>query len=84
MAGVDGRDPADDYFILLNELKLHNAELAKRQLLVVSNKMDIPEASEFLKEFEQKTGVRPVPVSALRQDGIDVLKQALYDGVVKS
>jgi len=81
MAGVDGRNPADDYFVLLNELKLHNAELGNRQMLVVSNKMDIPEASEFLKEFEQKTGIKPVTVSALNRDGIGKLKQALYNGI---
>lgn len=83
MAGADGRNPAEDYFVLLNELSLHNHDLVKRPFLVVANKMDLPEAQEQLPEFEQKTGQTPLLVSSTARQGIDELKQALYSAAGK-
>ena len=48
MAGVDGRNPVDDYRNLKKELKLYSAELARRPSMIVANKMDLPEADEKL------------------------------------
>lgn len=84
MAGTDGRDPANDYFSLLNELSLYNADLGRRPFQVVANKMDIPEATEQLPEFEQKTGLTPLPISSITHQGVDQLKEALYCAVMKN
>lgn len=79
VAAVDGRDPAEDYANLKNELRLHKAELLERPSLVVANKMDLAAFEPNLKSFVAETGTEPIPVSALEKRGLDSLKQALYD-----
>ncbi len=79
MAGTEGRNPVDDYRNLLEELKLHRAELLERPRRVVANKMDLPEAAEKLKEFKRRTKQKVLEVSAATGLGIAELKQALYD-----
>jgi len=78
MAGVDTRDPADDYRNLISELSLYDAELPERPHLVVANKMDLPEAAEKMAEFIKQTGIRPLPISTMDGSGIDELKTELH------
>lgn len=69
MAGVDQRDPCDDYVVLLDELQKYSPELAARPQIVVANKMDLPEAAAHLREFTARfPEARVLPVSA--RDGI--------------
>lgn len=79
MAGTDGRDPADDFTHLREELRLYSAELADRPFIVVANKMDVPQAAQNLEEFRRKTGIDPLPISAQTREGIDVLRSLLHD-----
>ena len=79
MAGVDGRDPVDDYRNLRKELKLYRADLLERPTLVVANKMDLPGAAENLKAFRRRTRTKPVPMSAADGTGVDVVRETLYD-----
>jgi len=86
MAGVDNRDPCSDYKILLNELSLHNEELASRQSIVVANKMDLSTAKENLEEFVKKySELKIIPISALEGIGLEKvtaeLKSKLMDKV---
>ncbi len=78
MAGVDTRDPVDDYRNLISELELYDADLPERPHLVVANKMDLPEAAENMAEFIKQTGIRPLPISTMDGTGIDVLKTELH------
>jgi len=69
MAGVDQRDPCDDYSILLEELEAYSPALAARPRMVIANKMDLPEAAAHLAAFTQRfPDAQALPVSAL--DGI--------------
>lgn len=77
MAGVDGRDPSDDYLNLRKEVELYSAGLAERPFLVVANKMDLPAARERIDAFARRTGQSPLPVSAEQGDGIPALKDEL-------
>lgn len=78
MAGADGRNPTEDYRTLRSELKLYNPDLAKRPALVVANKMDLPEAAEFLAEFIRRARCKPIPISAKNGTGLEPLKRALF------
>jgi GTP-binding protein len=78
MAGTEDRNPVDDYRNLLEELKLHRAELLERPRKIVANKMDLPEAAEKLKEFKRRTRQKVLEISAATGLGIAELKQALY------
>jgi GTP-binding protein len=82
MAGVDGRHPADDYAVLMDELNRHNPDLPRRPTLLVANKMDLPEAAGNLREFRRRTGKRPLPISAKDRQGLDKLKQALIVALI--
>ncbi|MDP2980574.1 MAG: GTPase ObgE [Candidatus Omnitrophota bacterium] len=78
MAGVDCRDPADDFKSINNELKLYNPELVKRPQVIAVNKMDIPEAMENLKKFKKKVKKTVYPISCVTGEGIKELLEAVY------
>lgn len=78
MAGTDGRDPADDYKSINNELKLYNPELVKRPQIIAANKMDMPEAKENLRAFRKKVRKVIYPVSCVTGEGIKELLEAVY------
>lgn len=79
MAGVDGREPWEDYRTLKKEIDEYSAELAERPSLVVANKMDDAASRENLVRFRAETGVDPIAVSCATRDGLDVFKAALRD-----
>ncbi len=79
IAGIDGRDPLDDYEALLDELRLYNPSLLEKPRVVVTNKMDEPIASEQLKRFTKKYKKIPVlPVSCLLEEGLEELKASFW------
>lgn len=77
MAGVDGRDPRDDYAVLLKELKLYDPALLKKPRLVVANKMDLPEAASHLAKFKRRHKVDILPISCIEGKGLEALKLEL-------
>lgn len=77
MAGTDGRVPADDFLHLRDELRLHQPDLDEHPYLIVANKMDGPEADEYLKAFVEQTGEQPIPMIAELGEGVEELKKAL-------
>lgn len=66
MAGVDGRTPWDDFEILRKELDAYMKGLSDRVMLIVANKMDLPESQANLEEFILRTDTKlPIfPLSA--------------------
>jgi GTP-binding protein len=77
MAGVDNRDPLDDYRQLLKELKLYDPAMLKKPLLIVANKMDLPAAAAHLKRFKRRFRRKVVEISALESRGLEELKKTL-------
>jgi GTP-binding protein len=81
MAGTDGRDPADDYKQLLEELGLYDKGLLEKPRLVVANKIDESSAEANLKKFKRKFRKLPVlPISAAFGDGLDQFRTAIRAG----
>ena len=81
MAGVDEREPWEDFLSLRRELEWHDATLLERPFLVVANKMDLPEAAENIQAFIEKTGFTPLEISAEADQGLTELKAAIFDKV---
>lgn len=81
MAGVDARDPCEDYVHLLEELELYDKSLVAKPRLVAANKVDLPEAAENLKRFRKKFRVDVLEVSCLTGAGIEELKRELLERV---
>jgi GTPase len=83
-AGSEGRDPIDDIQTLRRELDLYDPLLSRRPWVIVANKMDLPEASQQLKALEQRFPDRKiVPISAEKNEGIEVLKESLQEFVLR-
>jgi GTP-binding protein len=75
-AGVDGRDPLEDFHQINTELSQYQANLATRPQLVVLNKMDLPAAREILAPLQEHLPVPPdqiFPIAAATREGIDRL-----------
>ncbi len=79
MAGTDGRNPAEDFLSLREELRLYNAELADRPYLVLANKMDEAASRKNLTAFKRKTKEKPLAISAALGEGVPELKSLLFE-----
>lgn len=81
MAGIEGRDPYNDWIKINNELECYNYNLLDRPQIIVANKMDIPEAEENLKIFKEKVGddYQIYPISAVTKEGIMELLYSVAD-----
>lgn len=85
-SGIDGRNPIDDYTVLRDELNSYNPEMAARPYMIALNKIDTEEAAENVKLFEKKFRKEKdhiFRISALNKDGLDELKERIYDSKVK-
>jgi GTP-binding protein len=78
MSGSEGRDPVEDYRTVRHEMKMYNPDLLERSMLVIANKMDLPESAENLKVFRRKTKTKPLPVSTETGEGLELLKTRLH------
>ncbi len=52
-AGVDGRNPLDDFESLRKELEMYQEGLSHRPAVIVANKIDLPGAGENLEEISK-------------------------------
>ncbi|NLZ62639.1 MAG: GTPase ObgE [Lentisphaerae bacterium] len=65
MAGVDGRDPLQDFAALKNELEHYEPGLSTRPGIILANKIDLPEAAENIRRLrESNPGLEIFPVCA--------------------
>ncbi|PIU41522.1 MAG: GTPase ObgE [Candidatus Omnitrophica bacterium CG07_land_8_20_14_0_80_42_15] len=78
MAAFEGRDPASDYEVLNNELKLYSKDLIKKPQVLVANKMDMPGTKNNLKKFKKVIKKKIYPISALTGEGTKQLLNELF------
>ena len=80
MAGVDGRNPIDDFKTLQKELELYMKGLSKRKAVIVANKIDLPESKKNLTALKRKVkGYEIIPVSAMEKRNTDTLVKVLRE-----
>jgi GTP-binding protein len=75
-AGVEGREPLEDFQRINAELGQYSEKLASLPQIVAANKMDLPEARRrwpALKEAFDRAGVPAFPVSAAAREGLEPL-----------
>lgn len=75
--GFEGRDPVEDYEIINGELAAHGPELADRPMIVVANKVDMPNTSEAVARLRERAladGHEFYAVSAVTGAGIRELE----------
>ncbi len=77
-AGSEGRNPADDFEIINNELKSYSKKLAEKEQIIALNKADLiferEELSELISYFENK-GYKVFVISAATGEGV---RELLY------
>lgn len=84
MAATEGRDPYEDFVTINNELEKFSEKLAKKPMVVIANKMDVPGADENLKKFKSKVDCEIFEISAATNSGLDKVLVKLADLVDKS
>lgn len=75
-AGVDWRDPLDDFHQINAELQQYHPELAQRPQVVALNKLDLPMARENLPRLLEELPVprsEIFPIAAATQEGVSEL-----------
>ncbi len=70
MAGVEGRDPLEDYEKINYELQEYSHKVFLKKRIVVANKMDLPESRANLKRFQKKFSDKIFSVSASEKQGL--------------
>jgi GTP-binding protein len=76
-----GRDPVEDFGIIMEELKAFNPGLAKRKQLIAVNKIDLlgdkKQAVNDMKKLARREGFPFFAISALKKEGLMELVNAL-------
>lgn len=79
MGSAEGRDPYDDFVTINKELENFNKKLIKKPMIVIANKMDMPDAEDNLVKFKKKVKCEVYPISAINSEGIDKVLIKLAD-----
>ena len=79
MSASELRDPYEDFVLINKELEAFNEKLMKKPMIVIANKMDLPNAKENLEEFKKKVDLEIFEVSAATNKGLDKVVNRLAD-----
>ena len=84
ISGSEDRNPIDDFNLINNEIYSYDEALRDLPMIVVANKMDMPNADENLKAFQKKFGKKYtiIPMTTIIHEGVDVLLKAIVDKLV--
>jgi GTPase len=82
-----GRDPVQDFHVILNELASFSEDLAAKPMFVAATKIDVAQDPERIEAVRKLAGEREMPffeISAVTGRGLDELKRAMADRVLRS
>ncbi len=71
MSGIEGRDPYGDYLVIMDELRQFDPKLLDKPMIIIANKMDMPQSKENLEKFKKNVSEDIYEVSALNNEGLD-------------
>lgn len=79
ISGSEGRDPLDDFELINHEIYTYDEALKDLPMVVVANKMDMPNAEENLARFREKYGDKYtiIPMMTLIHEGVDKLLETI-------
>ena len=75
ISGSEERDPIADFELINNEIYSYDEALKELPMIVVANKMDMPNAEENLAKFKKKYGKKYqiIPMTTIIHEGVDEL-----------
>lgn len=82
---LTGRDPANDFEIILKELRSFRPDMLEKPMLVVASKIDVaqdPERVESVRHAAQEHGMEFFEISSVTGQGIEELKRKMADIVL--
>ena len=79
ISGSEERDPLADFELINNEIYSYDKSLKELPMIVVANKMDMPDSEENLKRFKKKYGKKyqVIPMTTIIHEGVDELIVAI-------
>lgn len=83
-SGIEGRNPVEDFHNINRELSLYSSKLTKKVQILAANKIDLPEAQEYLPQLEalaKEKGLAFFPISAATKQGTSELMKYAYQQV---
>jgi len=70
MSGSELRDPYEDYLLINKELAEFSDKLTKKPIVIIANKMDLPNAKENLEKFMEKVDCKVFATSAATNNNL--------------
>lgn len=75
---LDGSDPAANYHAIRKELAQHSEALARKEEIVVANKIDLDPDSDAVKDLSKTLGRNVAAISAATGQGLKELNELLW------
>jgi len=85
VSGASGREPEEDFAIIMRELASFSEELAQEPMIVVATKMDAaqdPDRVARLRRLADERGLPFFEISSVTGQGIELLKHAMAERVL--
>ena len=79
MSASEGRDPYEDYQVIRKELENFSSKLLDKKEIIIANKMDLPTSKDNLEKFKKKINKDIYEISALNNQNLDILINALSE-----
>ena len=80
MGSSEGRNPVDDYNIIINELKSFNPKILDKPSIIIANKMDLEGAKDNLENFKKEIKDKKIyEISGITGTGIDEVVNVIAD-----
>ena len=80
---VDGSEPAGNYKVIRNELGQYSKTLARKQEVIVANKIDLDPDGKVVKDLRKKLNKTVYPISGVTGQGVKELSEILWQKVKK-
>jgi GTP-binding protein len=82
---TSGRDPVQDFEVVMGELASFSDELAAKPMILIATKIDAAQDPERVASLERLAAERGLPfykISSVTGEGIDALKRAMAEAVL--
>ncbi len=84
MGSQEGRDPYQDFLTINKELEKFSPKLLQKPMIILANKMDLPNAKDNLKKFQEKVKLEIYPISTITAENLEPVLIKLADLVYEA